>query len=375
MISFWEHKSLIDFDIIIIGAGICGLSTACSLMEKNPQLKVAIIERGILPSGASTKNAGFACIGNPTENLVDIDLMGEEKLIELVLKRFSGLNKLRSRLGDQHIQYEATGSHEVIFHHQTFDDSQVNYLNHILFPHFKQDVFEKLDDSHSYFGFDRKKVQSIYKNKLDGQIDTGMMMNHFVTYANGLGIKIFTGTQVESFHEENNSIQLHLQSAFQTLNFRAQKLAICTNAFSKTFLPDIDLQAGRGQVLVTNEIANLQIKGTYSFDEGYFYFRNIGNRILFGGGRNLDFKTEETLEFGINSNIQNELILHLKNWILPNQEFTIDRQWSGIMAFGGDKTPYVKKISNNIVAGIRMNGMGVALSGAIGEELAEMLLN
>ena len=58
------------------------------------------------------------------------------------------------------------------------------------------------------------------------------------------------------------------------------------------------MQPARAQVLITKPIKNLQIKGTFHLDKGYYYFRNIDNRILFGGGRNLDFKTEETSEFG-----------------------------------------------------------------------------
>ncbi|MFY8108472.1 MAG: NAD(P)/FAD-dependent oxidoreductase [Bacteroidia bacterium] len=375
MISFWENKNFLHFDVLVIGSGICGLSAACSIKEKNKNLNIAIIERGILPSGASTKNAGFACIGNPTEDLADLDLMGKESLIQLVSKRFSGLQILRNRLGDENIGYEATGSHEIIFHNQEFDESKIELLNQILFPVFDQPVFEKLPSHHSYFGFDKNKVQSIYKNNLDGQIDTGLMMDNFISYANSLGIRILTGTSVEAFEDLGNSIELSLKSEFQSIKIKTQKLAICTNAFSKKLIPEIDLQPGRGQVLITNEIEGLQLNGTYSFDEGYYYFRNVGKRVLFGGGRNLDFKTEESLEFELNPKIQNQLISHLKEWIIPQHDFTIERQWTGIMAFGGNKTPFIKRLSNNVVAGVRMNGMGVALSGKIGEELAEMLLN
>lgn len=373
MISFWENKNLVQFDVIVIGSGICGLSTACSIKEKKPELKVAILERGILPSGASTKNAGFACIGNPTEDLSDLAIMGENGFIELVRKRYNGLQILRNRLGDENIVYEATGSHEIIFHEQEFDESNIELLNQILYPVFNCKVFEKLTNQHSYFGFDKNKVQAIYKNLLDGQIDTGFMMDHFVSYANKLGIRIFTGTSVESFEDAGKSVILDVKSEFQHLQMSAQKLAICTNAFSKKLLPEIELQPGRGQVLITTEIKGLQLNGTYSFDEGFYYFRNVGKRVLFGGGRNLDFEKEETLEFELNHQIQNQLITHLKDWIIPKQEFEIERQWAGIMAFGGNKTPYIKKLSDNVVAGVRMNGMGVALSGKIGEELAEML--
>lgn len=60
MISFWEKRSLVDYNYLVIGGGIVGLSTAISIKEKVPKSSVLVVERGILPSGASTKNAGFA---------------------------------------------------------------------------------------------------------------------------------------------------------------------------------------------------------------------------------------------------------------------------------------------------------------------------
>ena len=79
MISLWEKRSLISYDIIIIGAGITGLSTAASLKEKNPKLNILVLERGLLPTGASTKNAGFACFGSLTELRNDLKVLGEEQ--------------------------------------------------------------------------------------------------------------------------------------------------------------------------------------------------------------------------------------------------------------------------------------------------------
>jgi cation diffusion facilitator CzcD-associated flavoprotein CzcO len=72
-LSFWEKSLYFEsLDFTIIGAGIVGLSTAIFLKEKFPRSKILILERGYLPSGASTKNAGFACFGSPTELYDDL---------------------------------------------------------------------------------------------------------------------------------------------------------------------------------------------------------------------------------------------------------------------------------------------------------------
>ncbi|MGZ5264204.1 MAG: FAD-dependent oxidoreductase, partial [Kaistella sp.] len=118
---------------------------------------------------------------------------------------------------------------------------------------------------------------------------------------------------------------------------------------------------------------NLQLKGTFHYDEGFYYFRNLGNRILLGGARNLDFKTEETSVMETTDILQNHLEDFLKSVILPNQDFRIACRWSGIMAMGTEKSPVVQKISPRQIVAVRLSGMGVALAPKIGEMVAEMI--
>ena len=72
-------------------------------------------------------------------------------------------------------------------------------------------------------------------------------------------------------------------------------------------LTNNQVKPARAQVLITKPIENLDIKGTFHLDKGYYYFRNIENRILFGGGRNLDFEGETTTEFNSNRNYSKQV--------------------------------------------------------------------
>jgi glycine/D-amino acid oxidase-like deaminating enzyme len=146
---------------------------------------------------------------------------------------------------------------------------------------------------------------------------------------------------------------------------------VCTNAFAKEFLSDI--QPARAQVLITKEIPNLTIKGTFHMEAGYYYFRNIGTRILFGGGRNLDFLGETTTEFDTTELIQEKLRHYLKEIILPNTPYEIDYAWSGIMAVGSEKKPIVQKMNKNVAFGVRMGGMGVAIGASVGKQLSNLI--
>jgi gamma-glutamylputrescine oxidase len=95
--------------------------------------------------------------------------------------------------------------------------------------------------------------------------------------------------------------------------------------------------------------------------------------VLFGGGRNLDFKTEETTAFGQTEIIQNQLEKILKETILPNTDFEIEHKWSGIMGVGNQKKAIVKQLSENVFCGVRLGGMGIAIGSLVGKELADLL--
>jgi glycine/D-amino acid oxidase-like deaminating enzyme len=150
-------------------------------------------------------------------------------------------------------------------------------------------------------------------------------------------------------------------------------MSICTNAFTKQLLPEVDVIPGRGQVLITQPIPGLKIKGVFHFDKGYYYFREIDGRVLFGGGRNLDFETEQTTEFELNKLIQIDLEQKLADIILPGTHFQIAQRWTGIMAFGKTKYPIVKAFSPRVFGAFRMGGMGVALGTETARELSEII--
>ena len=173
---------------------------------------------------------------------------------------------------------------------------------------------------------------------------------------------------VQSFSENPERVILETNQG----EINTHKVLFATNGFSKQFFQE-DIQPARAQVLITKPIESLHIQGAFHLDEGYYYFRNIDNRILFGGGRNLDFQAEETTEFGQTQLVQNKLEEILKTTILPNTDFEIDQRWSGIMGVGNQKKAIVKQVSEHVYCGIRLGGMGVAIGSLIGKELADLI--
>ena len=88
----------------------------------------------------------------------------------------------------------------------------------------------------------------------------------------------------------------------------------------------------------------------------------------------MDLKKENTSIFGVNAEIKKVLIENLKKYILPNSPFKIEKEWSGIMAFGPNKLPLIKRHSARIAVGVRLGGMGIAIGFVIGNKTTAILL-
>lgn len=375
MLSFWEHKTFTHYDYIIIGAGITGLSTACAIKEKRPKASVLVLERGLLPTGASTKNAGFACVGSFSEKVRDLALMGEDTFMKLIEDRWVGLYLLRKRLGDDNIDFQHNGGFELVMQKDTIDSNKLYDMNVLLERIFSNKVFYDKPELVERFGFNKQMVKSIILNPFEGQLDTGKMMQTLANYASILRVKIMTGAEVEHVEELPSTVKVNVKSGFnEAFTFTCDKVTYCTNAFTGKLLPQLEITPGRGQVICTSPIENLPFKGVFSFDEGYYYFRNFENRIILGGGRNLDFDVEQTTDFASNAKIIQQLEFYLAEMIAPNQQFTIEHQWQGIMAFGKNKLPIVQKLSDRQLVGARLNGMGIALASKIAEDLSKMII-
>ena len=375
MLSYWEKQHFLQYDHIIIGSGIVGLSTALSIRERKPHASILVMERGILPTGASTKNAGFACIGSLTEILDDLRTMNEDEVLRLVELRMKGLEKLRKRLGDDKIGYAANGSYELISEHELSALDQFYEINDMLRPLLHRDAFSRADHRIKDFGFNTGLVKHVLQNNAEGELDTGKMMKGLLKLCMESGIEIKTGAEVIRVLEEGNEVKVFIDHKHlaQHITFSCRHLAICTNAFTNQLIPGLDIHPGRGQVLITQPIPGLKIKGIFHFDKGYYYFREVDGRLLFGGGRNMDFEGERTETLSYNELILADLLEKLDTMILPDTHYEIDYAWTGIMAFGSDKFPLVMPHSRNIFLGVRMGGMGVAMGSEVGERLAGMM--
>ena len=373
MLSVWEKETFYSpQDIIIIGSGFVGLWSAFYLKKRNPKLKITIVDRGIIPTGASTRNAGFACFGSLTELLADEQKAGTDRMLELVEMRYKGLERIRDTFSKKEIDMEMSGGYELFTKNEdnlTGDlEQQIDYLNELLREIGKKKTFKLADKETGSLGF--KNITHLIRNNLEGYLHPGKLVTALLYKTRMMGVQVLTAIEIKKFEKINGRIQLETN---QGIPLSATQLLICVNGFARQLLPELDVEPARGQVLLTSPINNLPWKGTFHYQQGYYYFRNLGNRVLLGGARNLALQQEKTFSLETTGIIQNELERFLREVILPGKKFSIEDRWSGTMGTGSEKTPILKEISPSVFCCVRMSGMGVALAPLLGEKTARLM--
>lgn len=372
MHSVWESRQFHRTpDLVVIGAGIVGLFTALFHKRRNPHHHVVVLERGPFPSGASVKNAGFACFGSPSELLADLEKEGADAMLARVENRWKGLLELRAELGDASIGFETSGGHEIYAAHDplyTHVAERFDALNNALKPIFGKDVFRWDDAAIAGFGF--KGIHHLVRTDREGPLDTGLLMGTLLRKVLAEGIFFRPRAEVTALEETPAELTLRLKDGD---GLKAANVVICTNGYARELLPDLDVVPARGQVLKTAPIPGMKLRGTFHYDEGFYYFRDHAGGVLLGGGRNLDVDGETTTTDGTTPLIQDALEKLLREVIIPDQPFTVVQRWSGVMGVGKSKSPIIERRSTRVVVAVRMGGMGVAIGVRVARQAAALI--
>lgn len=373
--SYWEISAFLEkkWDYVIIGSGIVGLITAQELKKKYPNADILVLERGFLPMGASTRNAGISCFGSISELLIQESTEGQSKMLDLVRFRYAGLQRLFEITKYNDIGYQATGGYEVFTEEEEdkyrYYLSQLDRINALLEPITgRKETYIPKDEDIDKLGL--RKVSHLIYNPAEGLLHSGKLIFVLSQIAQKMGVRLWNQIEVYDIELQNKGIVLSTQQG----KILADTVIVTTNAFAKKLLPELDVQPGRGQVCITNPIPNLKLRGAFHYQEGYYYFRSVeDSRVLIGGGRNLDFQAEQTYDFGFTDLVQNTLKTMLREMILPYFDFEIVHWWSGIMGFGAEKSPIIKEVMPKVYCAVRMSGMGVAIGSKVALEVADLV--
>jgi glycine/D-amino acid oxidase-like deaminating enzyme len=368
-ISYWEADSWYDnHDYVIIGSGIVGLTTALYLREAFQSARILIVDRGHLPTGGSTKNAGFLCFGSVGELIANINLHNEDQVIQIIKRRIEGLNLLREITEGEDIGYKNCGGYEVSTSQAEMDNlcKHLPYLNDLIYEHFgSTDTFSLTNHT-----IGELAGTQIF-NQYEGSIHTGKLISTLIRKCYAHKIAFLQSTEVESFETDQDKQVLQTNRGGIT----SENIICCTNAFTDQLVSDVDIQPQRNQVILTSPLDHNLPESCFHCDEGYLYFRPIGKKLLIGGARNRFASAEATDSFGNTT----ELTEYLRRWVstnlVPNQPIDIEMQWSGILGTGADLHPIVQQVRPSVYVAARMNGMGVAIGTKVGKDVVNLIIS
>ena len=370
-LSYWEKKTYFSTtDFIVIGAGIVGYSTALYLREKHPEASILILERGYLPSGASSKNAGFACFGSISEFVDDMKDMSFDEVVNLGVRRFRGIEKLVKNYSEDVLKLDWNGGHELFF-----EEDKESFIECCKLVEKFNDAFDSKIGLRPYTVSTHSEFQGILNlvgvisNKYEGGLNTGAMLRAMVDRALKTGVKVFNGVEVHGFQANGNKMQVETSVGI----WKSRRLAFCISSFHAHLFEELEMKTKRNQVIVTMPIPDLKLNGTFHHQEGYNYFRNIDGRILMGGMRHMFPKTESTDVQGNTDEVIASLLDFVQQKIHTTSAVEIDLAWSGILGVGQDERPVVTEAQENVFVGARLGGIGVAIGSLIGEELAGLI--
>src|SRR5687768_5846441 len=115
--SHWQRQhsfkiSDISIDVLIVGGGYVGLSTAFWLTEMRPDLKVTVLDRSACGAGASGRNAGFLTMGSASFYKSLCMKWGAEKALKIHQFARESLELVHQNIlhSSPEIKYEKTAS-------------------------------------------------------------------------------------------------------------------------------------------------------------------------------------------------------------------------------------------------------------------------
>lgn len=372
--SYWERLHLENRSgITIVGGGFSGLNLALAIKTRDPSKPVRILEAGSSSLGASRKNAGFLCFGSPSELLEDMNSAGRGNVLGTVEERWEGISKIRARFSSERIGLEEHGGTELFLEassHQRTEEG-ITQLNKDLHGLLGFSPYRLLSSE----GIKRMGFEGIsggYRIEGEATLDPYLFHSALCEEARECGVELHFGIPVRDHAEQEKGVELWIEGKEEALF--CERAIFTTNGYTERLIPNSGIAPARGQVLITEPLDELPFRGSFHMDGGNYYFRNVGDRVLLGGGRASDPVGERSMEEGDPSRIRKELEALLRRQILPDRSFEVEKAWSGIMGFTEDKYPRMEKVGERSYLMGGLSGMGVALSSVISERMAEWIL-
>lgn len=320
MDSLWyEHLNLntsllnIDdnYDVIIVGAGIAGLSVAYWLQAS--KLKLLVVEASKFADCASGRNAGFLTGGSIGYFQYLRDTYGDEKALEKWSFTTENVRLLKEHVNLENCDYREAGTISLY--------PKVENISELL------DSVELLKKN----GFNVEAVSETF-NMQGISINTDATFNPVMVLQ-----EIMSNLKNVDFLFESEVMELEKDFVkVKEQKLQARKIIVATNYAIPRFLPHLKIEPQRSQICFIQCNCDVMGEANYFIPQKRIYFRKHLDGLIIGGLRSLDFEAENTSELALNPLIQNALLAQCKELF---GESKLVKSWAGTMGFTEDEQP------------------------------------
>lgn len=378
-VSYWqdtpETRRHHNCHILVVGAGLAGLSTAYWLNKLDPSLHVTVIDKGTLGAGASGRNAGFITCGSTEHFSRMTGAYGESKAEEIW--KFTEYNHqlMLEEFGREHLEmhceYRNLGSwtlaateHEISVIGDTVSKLQNKGVN--VEWHDENFVKNRLRCE----GF---KGGAFYKD--DGEIHPMKYLRHLRMHSGFPSgrPRLLENQEVFGIDYSGDMVKV----ATNNLDIFCQGVVLCTNAWSSQISSWFEdkIAPTRGQIIVTESVEPFLEPSYCSFVLDYFR-QLVDGRVLIGGFRNADAEREVGYSDEVNPLIHEKLEGFLNEHFPVLRGKRIDYRWSGVMGFAADGYPLVGSLPSEpqVFYNVGFTAHGLGFTFATGELTAKLIL-
>jgi gamma-glutamylputrescine oxidase len=350
---YWSHTPKTyssHYDVIIVGAGYVGLSTSYWLKKEHPGLRIAIIEKDSIGSGASGRNAGFLTKGSLLFYTHLCEAWGEETALSLYQYAQDSINLAAQEL-DLVKEVIATSTSSWTFvRSDSVLEKMRNLPSSILDKFVETDIKEAAVHQHSL-------MKTAFVQNEEFSINPQRLLQLLEKKVKDLGVEFILGAQVQNIHSENTP---QIETSFG--KFTCDRLVLCTNGESY-LLPELklDIVPQRAQMLAMKLDTPVFASGLFYDPEQRVYFKfDKPGHLLIGGKRLVDAENENTSDTNVTAKIQDALYQYVREEL----KFSGERiaSWAGTMGFTQTEIPYVGELNHlkscYVAAGFSGHGMG-----------------
>jgi len=380
LLSLWQHATpagiscdplteKVKADAVVIGAGFTGLSTAWHLKQQG--LDVVVLEGRDIGYGASGRNNGQVI---PVLTRADPDYLvgrfGEtgERFVKLIGNSAGFLFDLVREL-DLDCEAEQNGwiqpAHSPGRFHAVSENRFRQWQSHGMPVELydKADVGRRLGSDFFHGGFG---------NPTGGHINPLALTRELARAAVAAGVRIFENSPATAYARVGDKWQVTTERG----QVDAEAMVVASNTYTGELVPNLAKRLSRSIVPVASwqmsteplpeKVRKSIVPGREAVSDTHgdlhFFRYDARHRLISGGALALPFNARARIKDRIEKRL---------NRIFP--QYTnpkIDYVWTGYVGMTQDHTPHFHKLGPNGWAWIGCNGRGVALSVALGRELA-----